>query len=57
LGPHHLTDEQKWQRYAIADLNLEPYSDEWDAFLSHVIVLDETWARAYELALKLLSNE
>jgi len=55
--PHSLTEIQKWQRYESARMHLERYKKKGDAFLHHIIALDEVWARAYESEMKRQSNE
>lgn len=47
-----LQKHKKWHRYAIANLKLECYHNEFDGFLCHVVVLDKTWPWAYEPELK-----
>jgi hypothetical protein len=41
---HHLTKEQKWYRYPVANLQLEQYHIEGDPFVPHMIALGETGA-------------
>jgi len=55
--PQSLTEIQKWQRYKSAWMHLERYKKKGDAFLHHIIALDEAWARAYKLEMKRQSNE
>jgi len=50
--PHSLTEIQIWQRYESARMHLERYKKKGDAFLHHIIVLDEAWARADEPEMK-----
>jgi len=51
---HDLMEMQKWLRYNAARNHLER---EGEAFLRHIITLDETWAKSYEPQLKRQSNE
>ena len=46
--PHDLTEMQKWLQYDAARNHLEHYEREGEAFLRHIITLDETWAKSYE---------
>ncbi|KAJ4440435.1 hypothetical protein ANN_08576 [Periplaneta americana] len=55
--PWDLTEAQRWIRYDTAQTHLECYDREEDAFLRHIVALDETWARSYEPLLKRQSNE
>jgi len=55
--PHSLSEIQKWQRYESTQMHLECYKKKGDAFLHHIIALDEAWARAYEPEMKWQPNE
>ena len=55
--PHDLTEMQKWLRYDAARNHLECYEREGEAFLRHIITLDETWAKSYEPQMKRQLNE
>ncbi|XP_055942641.1 histone-lysine N-methyltransferase SETMAR-like [Argiope bruennichi] len=55
--PHNWTEMQKWLRYDAARTRLKRYGREGEAFLRHIITLDETWARSYQLKLKQKSKE
>jgi hypothetical protein len=48
---HHLSEEQKWHHYALANLHMECYCREWDAFL-YAIAMAEMWAWSYKPELK-----
>lgn len=50
--PHHLLEVKKWQRFAVADILLNCYQLGGEAFLQHIITVDETWVHGYELELK-----
>ena len=54
---HSLTEIQKWQQYESARMHLEHYKKKGDAFLHHIITLDEVWVRAYGPEMKRQSNE
>ena len=55
--PWDLTEAQRWLRYDAAQTHLQRYGRDGDAFLRHIIALDEKWARSYEPLLKHQSNE
>jgi hypothetical protein len=45
----HLIKKQEWHRYALANLHLEWYYKEGDAFLCHITAADETRHRRMSL--------
>ncbi|GJQ86093.1 hypothetical protein Trydic_g15249 [Trypoxylus dichotomus] len=55
--PQNLMEMQQWIRYDTAQIHLERYDREGDAFLRPVIKLDEIWFGSYEPKLKRQSNE
>ena len=55
--PWDLTEAQRWLLYDAAQTHLQHYGHDGDAFLWHIIALDQTWARSYEPLLKRQSNE
>ena len=46
--PHALTEQQKWCHYETCHIRLERYQNEGENLLNNIIIIDETWDRAYE---------
>lgn len=55
--PHYLNEMQHWIRYDTCHVNLEWFHCKGNNTLNGIIVIDETWARAYKLELKWQSSE
>ena len=55
--PYDLTEVQQWHHYFLAQVLLDWYHRDGDAFLQRVITMDETWARSYKPHLKRQSNK
>ena len=50
MGPHALTEQQKWCRYETFHIHLERYQNEGENLLNNIITIDETWVRrAYDV--------
>ncbi|GBM05230.1 hypothetical protein AVEN_181618-1 [Araneus ventricosus] len=50
-------DKTLFADYALADVHLDRYQNEGDAFLQRIVAIDETWERVYNSELKRQSNE
>ena len=55
--PHALTEQQKCCRYETYRIHVERYQYEGENLLNNIIIIDETWVRAYEPELKRQSAE